>query len=92
MNRKERRAAEKIARKSGNKDLQEKLSLYSSLGTECFVCESPFDKHDMKMLSEWMIVVRQKSECLRVYCPSCWNEGKNSILSELKSAHPDNKN
>jgi len=83
MNRKQRRAAQKLARKSKNTDLEEKISLHDKLSESCRVCEKEFDKKDMKMLSEWMVVVREKEQSVNLYCPECWDKAK-KIISELQ--------
>jgi ribosomal protein L44E len=85
MNRKQRRAAQKLARKNKNTDLEEKLSLHDRLSESCRVCERDFDKKDMKMVSEWMVVVRENEKSVNLYCPSCWDNAK-KIISEIKES------
>ena len=58
MNRKQRRKLQSEARRSGNKDLEEKMKLFSKLSDKCRVCQTQFDKLNSEMLSSWMIVVR----------------------------------
>ena len=82
MNRKQRRDAKRQARKSGNKELDEKLSLVSSLDDKCRACHKSFNRNDAKMLSEWMIVVREDKKETHLYCPSCWEKAK-KIISNL---------
>ena len=79
MNRKERRKIESQARKAGNKDLEDKMKLYSKLSDKCRVCESKLDKSDLKMLSEWMVVVRQEENRVNLYCPKCWKNAVETI-------------
>ena len=74
MNREQRRAAEKQAKKNGNPELEEKITLFGKLPDECMVCEKPFDKKDKKMVQEWNVVVNQKQEQVRLYCPPCWDQ------------------
>ena len=38
------------------------------------VCDKPFDKKDKKMVQEWNVVVHQKQEQVRLYCPPCWDQ------------------
>ena len=83
MNRLERRKLASLARKSGNKDLEEKLHLYSKLPQECRMCESLFDKDNVKMLSEWMVVVRKREDSMNLYCPPCWKKAK-QIASQMQ--------
>ena len=84
VNRKERRAAQKLARKSGNKDLEEKLSLIESMDDKCRACHKDFDKTDATVISEWMIVVRRDKKESHVYCPECWEMAK-QMISEADS-------
>ena len=74
MNREQRRAAEKQAKKNGNPELEEKITLFGKLPDECMVCEKPFDKKDKKIVQEWNVVVHQKQEQVRLYCPPCWDQ------------------
>ena len=81
MNRKQRREAEALARKSGNKDLAEKIKIFSKLKDKCRVCESPFDKTNIEMLSTWMVVVREDEKKTNLYCPECWDKAQKIIES-----------
>jgi|ETNvirnome_2_300_1030623.scaffolds.fasta_scaffold00951_8 hypothetical protein len=82
MNRKQRRAAARVAKRSGNEELQEKLEALSHIKEECFVCQIPFDKTDMKMLDSWIIVVNKAfSTGTRLYCPTCWEEAMEFVKS-----------
>ena len=44
MNRAQRRAAAKQAKKDGNPDMEEKITLFGKLPGNCLVCEQVFDK------------------------------------------------
>ena len=79
MNRKQRRAAAKLEKKSGNPDLADKMNIYSQLPDECSMCEAEFDKKDRKMLSEWNVVVREQEGMVRLYCPSCWGAAQRLV-------------
>ena len=77
MNRKQRRAAAKIARKAGHDNLAEKIMIINELGDECTYCESPFDKTDAAILDSWMVIAREKS--VNIYCPECWDRVRNTM-------------
>jgi len=79
MNRKQRRAAQRLARKSGNKDLETKIELFSSMPESCNACEKDFDKKDEKMVNEWSVVVREDEKETRIYCPECWSKAKKLV-------------
>ena len=84
MNREQRRAAEKQAKKDGNGELSEKITLFGKLGDSCLVCAKPFDKKDREMVMSWSVVVREQEEKVNLYCPECW-AGAIEMLNEIKS-------
>ena len=83
MNREQRRAAEKHAKKAGNSDVAEKIAMFGKLGDVCLVCNKPFDKKDREMIMSWNVVVREKEEKVNLYCPDCWN-GALDMLKQAK--------
>jgi hypothetical protein len=84
MNREQRRAAEKQAKKDGTEEMTEKIALFGKLGDECLVCAKPFDKKNKEMVMSWSVVVREKEEKVNLYCPECWN-GAMELLNEIKN-------
>ena len=74
MNRKQRREAAKQAKKDGNEELSEKISLFGKLGDSCLTCDKPFDKKDKDMVMSWSVVVREQEGVVRLYCPECWSK------------------
>tara|TARA_R100001509_G_scaffold6930_1_gene4054 strand:- start:1008 stop:1301 length:294 start_codon:yes stop_codon:yes gene_type:complete len=85
MNRQQRRAAAKRAKKHGDEDLSEKMLLFHKLGDQCLTCEKAFDKTDKNMVSTWSVVVKEKEKIVRLYCPECWQEALN-LVKELGEA------
>lgn len=73
MNREQRRAAAKQAKKDNNPALEEKISLFGELPDECLTCEKPFDKKDKDMALTWSVIVHQEEKVVRLYCPDCWD-------------------
>jgi len=84
VNRKQRREIQSLARKSGNKDIEEKMKIFSKLSDKCRACESPFDKTNIDHLSDWMVIVRESERKINLYCPSCWDKAKNAV-EDLKN-------
>ncbi len=84
MNRKQRRAAAKQAKKDGNEEVAEKVALFGKLGDACLVCNKPFDKKDKEMVMSWNVVVREKEDMVNLYCPECWS-GAVELLNEIKN-------
>ena len=72
MNREQRRAAAKQAKKDGNAELEEKIALFGELPDECLTCEAPFDKKDKEMALAWNVIVHQEEKAVRLYCPEWW--------------------
>jgi len=83
MNRKQRRAAAKQAKKDGTEEVAEKVALFGKLEDECLVCAKPFDKKDKEMVMSWSVVVREQEEKVNLYCPECWN-GALKMLQQAK--------
>ena len=83
MNRAQRRAAAKAAKKSGDKELSEKIFLFEQMPNECSACVEPFDKTDKDMVRSWNVVVREEEKVVRLYCPSCWGKAK-TLIEELE--------
>ena len=90
MNREQRRAAAKQAKKNENPELEEKISLFGKLPDECLTCLAPFNKKDKDMVMSWSVVVHGEEEVVRLYCPDCWNKAQEVIHSFIE--HIENKN
>ena len=83
VNRKQRRARDRALKKQRSKaDFEEKLGLFGMLEDECLSCQKPFDKKNKQMVTTWSVVVREKENKVKIYCPTCWNNAIN-ILKEV---------
>lgn len=78
-------------KRQSEKDLQEKLGLFDKLSDHCDACERPYDKEDKEMVTTWNVVVREKEEVVRLYCPPCWDKAKEFIkkLKEKSNVQED---
>jgi hypothetical protein len=85
MNRKQRRDAAKHARKQGNDELSEKISLFGKMPDHCMVCEKDFDKKDKEQVMSWNVVVREKENRVNLYCPNCWSSSL-KFIKEVEEA------
>ena len=76
MNRKQRRARDKIIKKSKAEttDMEQKLGLFGLMSDECFICHKDFDKTNKEMVQSWNVVVREQEQSVKIYCPTCWNK------------------
>ncbi len=81
MNRAQRRAAAKQAKTDGNEELESKIALFSKLPDECLTCQKAFDKKDKEMVMSWTVIVREKEEKVRLYCPECWDMAQDMVKS-----------
>ena len=79
MNRKERRAMQKLAKKQGAENFSQKILQFDKLPDECSACVKPYDKKDKQMAMTWNVVVRDKEDTVRLYCPDCWEMANNAI-------------
>jgi len=84
MNREQRRAAGKKAKKDGNEDLEQKMFLFGKLQDECLACSKPFDKKNKEMVMSWQVIVHEKEEKVNLYCPDCWNKAQEVIHSFIE--------
>jgi len=75
VNRKQRRARDKQIKKSKEKktDLEQKMGLFDLMPEDCFLCHKDFDKKNKEMVQSWNVVVREKEQSVKIYCPECWN-------------------
>ena len=85
MNRQQRRKRNRTIKKSKSKtsEFEQKLGLFDLLPSDCMICHKSFDKTNKEMVKTWNVVVREKQNIVRVYCPECWTKAKN-LLEELK--------
>ena len=67
MNRKERRALQKIAGKSATST----LDLMLNIGDKCLTCNKPYDRMSKEMAMTWFIEVYKEAKETRLYCPEC---------------------
>lgn len=70
MNRKERRAAEKLM---GEKALKT-VNLMLSIPEKCLTCETKFDKKSKEQATTWHVEVFNEQKRVDLYCPECQNK------------------
>jgi hypothetical protein len=61
-------------KKDAKKDMATKTALFGKLPDKCLTCEDPFDKTNKEMVTTWSVVVREKEDIVRLYCPTCWEK------------------
>ena len=77
------RKIKKMKEKQADKDVKEKVNIFSKLEDCCLVCEKPFEKQSKEMVKSWDVVVRENQKKVNLYCPECW-ERANSLIKEIK--------
>ena len=74
--------SKKIGRKKqldSEKEMASKVGLFGKIGNSCVVCDKPFDKTDKEMVKSWYVIVRNETKQVNLYCPPCWERGKEMV-------------
>jgi Zn finger protein HypA/HybF involved in hydrogenase expression len=71
------------AQKAAQKEMATKVALFGKLPDYCLTCEEPFDKMDKEQVASWNVVVNEKEERVRLYCPECWQQAQ-QIIKDFK--------
>ena len=60
------------------------MALFDMVGHECAMCQKAFDKKSKEHALTWRVVVREKEDIVRIYCPECW-DGAMKIIEEVQN-------
>ena len=63
-----------------------KLMMFDMLEDECAACRTPFDKKSKEHATTWNVVVREKEEVVRLYCPECWTMAR-AVVKQVEEEH-----
>ena len=77
MNRAQKRKLKKQTK--DNKILAEQISLFGKLPNSCDACNKSFDKTDKEMVFSWKVVVKEKEQVVRLFCPECHDKATKVI-------------
>ena len=83
------RNMKKAKKRLAEKEMKEKIGLFSKLEDCCLVCEKPFDKQNKEMVQSWCVIVREEQKQIRLYCPTCWNKA-NDMVKKIQEEINDN--
>lgn len=83
------RRMRRVKKKQAEKEMKEKIGLFSKLEDFCLVCEKPFDKQDKEMVQSWCVIVREEQKQVRLYCPECWGRA-NTMVKKIQEEINDN--
>ena len=85
-----KRSMRKTKKRQAEKDIKEKMNMFSRLEDFCLVCENPFDRKDKEMVQSWYVVVRKESKKVNLYCPECWNRAT-GIVKQIQEEMNEEK-
>ena len=80
----------KIKNKNNKKferELSDKINLFDKAPDHCLTCNKEFDKTNKEMVTSWYVVVRNKEEKVRLYCPTCWKKAQDFIARLENDKH-----
>jgi len=78
----ERKSKKKVQK--AEKKMAKQLMMFDMLGDSCAACEEPYDKESKEHATTWKVVVREKEEIVRLYCPECWGKA-NKLIEEIQN-------
>ena len=84
------RSMKKAKKRQDEKEMKEKIGLFSRLEDCCLVCEKPFDKQDKEMVQSWCVIVREEQKQVRLYCPECWDRANDMVKKIQEEIINDN--
>jgi len=83
LKRKIARTRAKREKKEFEKQLKRQLMMFDKLDISCAMCKKPFDKKSKEDVMTWKVVVREKEDTVRLYCPECWDKA-NKLIKEIQ--------
>jgi hypothetical protein len=84
------RKMRKAKKRQAEKDIKEKIGLFSKLEDFCLVCEKPFDKQNKEMVQSWCVIVRKDKSQVNLYCPECWDRANDMVKKIQEEIINDN--
>ncbi len=84
------RSMKKAKKRQAEKEMKEKIGLFSRLEDCCLVCEKPFDKQDKEMVQSWCVIVRKDKSQVNLYCPECWDRANDMVKKIQEEIINDN--
>ena len=64
--------------------MKEQMFLFGKLPNKCLTCDEKFDKKSKEHANTWKVIVREKEEKVRLYCPKCWCAAED-LIKEIRS-------
>ena len=84
------RSMKKAKKRQAEKEMKEKIGLFSRLEDCCLVCEKPFDKQNKEMVQSWCVIVREDKSQVNLYCPECWDRANDMVKKIQEEIINDN--
>ncbi len=69
----------KQSHKEKEKDLSQKINMFDRLPENCYNCEADFDRKNKEQVQSWFVVVKNKEQSVKVYCPPCWEKAQKAL-------------
>ena len=82
--RKIKRSKQKKQKKEAQKRMKKQVFLFGKLPDNCLACDKKFDKKNKEHAMTWKVIVKEKEEVIRLYCPTCWGLAED-LIKEIKN-------
>ena len=79
-----KRSIARQQKKLAEKELKQKVNMFSRLPDECGACLKTFNKKDREMVGTWTVVVKEKEKKVNLYCPDCWGKAQAAVQQFYK--------
>ena len=66
-------------KKKAEERLQKTVGMFDKMPNGCLVCGKDFNKTDKKMVNEWKVIVNNEPASVKLYCPTCWDQAKQTL-------------
>ena len=70
--------------KEAQKEIKQKINMFSRMDDECLACTTAFDKTDRAQVESWYVVVKEEQKKVNLYCPDCWGKARQVVEAYYK--------
>lgn len=65
--------------KESKKEFKSIMGMFDILPDKCETCDTPYDRNNKEQANTWTVVVRESEKKVNLYCPTCWNQAKQTL-------------
>ena len=65
--------------KESKKEFKSIMGMFDILPDKCKTCDAPYDRNNKEQANTWTVVVRESQKKVNLYCPTCWNQAKQTL-------------